>query len=122
MGVPSDAISREIGMCQETSLPIERAAVTMETLGKEEHDVCKLLHLVPYVTVGDFPEAERGDALPHLEGLPDGLVGLILTNLRGVVLYTEECVIVCGSERGEGGRVETEFGVIPSLWENNFSY
>lgn len=122
MGVPSDAIPREIGMCQETSLTIERAAVTMETLGEEEHDVCKLLHLVPYVTVGDFPETEWGDALPHLEGLPDGLVGLVLADLRGVVLYTEECVIVCGSERGKGGRVETGFGVIPSSWENHFSH
>lgn len=90
-------------MCQEAPLAIERAAVTVETLGEEEHNVGKLLHLVPYVAVGDFPETKRGDALPHLEGLPDGLVGLVLTHFWGVVLYAEECVIVC--ERGEWERV-----------------
>lgn len=95
MGVPTDAIAGEIGVCQEAPLTIERAAVTMETLSKEDHNVCKLLNLVPYVAVGDFPETERRDALPHLKGLPDGLVGLVLTHLRGVVLYAEECAIVC---------------------------
>lgn len=89
MGVPTEADTGEIGVCQEAPLAIERAAVTMETLAEEEHNVGKLLHLVPYVTVGDFPEAKRGDALPHLEGLPDGIMGLVLTHLRGVVLYTE---------------------------------
>lgn len=101
MGVPTDAVTREIGMCQKAPLAIEWAAVTVETLGEEEHDVGKLLHLVPYVTVWDFPETKRGDALPHPEGLPDGLVGLVLTHLRSVVLYTEVCVIVCGD--GGGG-------------------
>lgn len=102
MGVSTDAITREVGVCQESSLAIERAAVAVETFGEEDHDVGKLLHLVAYVTVGDFPETEGGDALPHLEGLPDGLVGLILAHLRGVVLYTEECVIVCVGEVRQG--------------------
>lgn len=95
MGVSTDAITGEVGVCQKASLAIERAGVTVETLGEEDHDIGKLLHLVTYVTVGDFPEMERGDALPHLEGLLDGLVGLVLAHLWGVVLYTEECVIVC---------------------------
>lgn len=58
----------------------------METLGEEDHDVGKLLHLVADVAVGDFAEAEGRDALPHLEGLPDGLVSLVLAHLRCVVL------------------------------------
>lgn len=90
MGVPTDTIAGEIGMCQEAPLSIEWAAVPMETLGEEEHDVCKLLDLVSYVTVRDFPETKWGDALPHLEGLPDGLLGLVLTHLRAVVLYTKD--------------------------------
>lgn len=92
MSVSTDANAREIGVCQETPLAIKWAAVTVETLSKEYHDVSKLLHFVPYVAVGNFPEAKRGDALPHLEGLPDGLVGLILTHLWGVVLYTKQRV------------------------------
>lgn len=100
MGVPADAIAGEIGMCQEAPLAIERAAVTMETLGEEDHNVCKLLHLVSYVAVWDFPETERRDALPHLEGVPDGFVGLVLAHLGAVVLYAEEGVIVWVCEGG----------------------
>lgn len=96
-------------MCQEAPLAIKRGAVAMETLRKEEHDVGELFHLVPYVTVGDFPEAKRGDALPHLEGLLDGLVGLELAHLWGVVLYTEECVSV--DVRKERNILFTHLGV-----------
>lgn len=90
MGVAADAVSGEIGMGEESTLPVKGTAVTMEALAEEDHDVCKLLHFVPYVAVGDFAEPERRDALPHLEGLPDGLIGLVLTHLGGVILYTEE--------------------------------
>lgn len=88
MGVATDADSREEGVGKESTLPVKGTAVTMEPLTEEDHDVCELFHLVPDVAVGDFPEAERGDALPHLEGLPDGLVGLVLANLGGVILDT----------------------------------
>lgn len=77
-------------MGEESTLPVKGTAVTMETLAEEDHDVCKLLHFVPNVAVRDFPEPERSDALPHLEGLPDGLISLILAYLGGVILYTEE--------------------------------
>lgn len=62
----------------------------METLSEEDHDVSKVLHFIPDVTVGDFSETQRSDALPHLEGFPDGLMGLVLPDLWGVVLYPEE--------------------------------
>lgn len=58
----------------------------MKTLSEEDHDVGKLLHLVAYVAIGYFAEAEWRDALPHLEGLPDGFMGLVLAHLWGVVL------------------------------------
>lgn len=116
MGVPTDAVTGEVGVGQEAPLAVKRAAVTMESFSKEDHNVCKLLHLVPYVTVGDFPEPEWGDALPHLEGLLDGLVGLVLTHLRGVVLYTERWVIACvGVREGRLGKGETTLRVMSSL-------
>lgn len=37
--VSSDAGAREVGMGQEAPLSIERRAITMETRGKENHDV-----------------------------------------------------------------------------------
>lgn len=108
VGVATDAVSREVGVSKESALSVEGTGVAMETLAEEDHDVCKLLHLVPNVVVGDFPEAERSDTLPHLEGIPDGLVGLVLAHLRGVILYTD---------KRERGRVKTGHrGVI------NFSF
>ena len=86
MGVPANAVAREVGVRQEAPLAIEGAAVTVETLSEEQHDVGELLHLVSDVAVGDLAEGQRGHALPHLEGLPDGLVGLELAHLGGVVL------------------------------------
>lgn len=43
--VSSDAGAGEVGVGQESSLSIKRRAVTMETRGKEDHDV-RLLTLV----------------------------------------------------------------------------
>jgi len=91
VGVPPDAVAGEVGVSQEAALSIERAAVPVETIGEEEHNVGELLHLVPDVAVGDLPETKRGDGLPHLEGIPDGLVALVLAHLRGVVLYAARC-------------------------------
>lgn len=96
VGVSTDAVARKVGVCQEAPLTIEGAAVAVETLCEEDHDVGELLHLVPYVAVGNLSETERRDALPHLEGLPDGLVGLVLPHLGRVVLNTEE-----GQGRGD---------------------
>ena len=86
MGVPADAVAREVGVRQEAPLAIEGAAVAVETLGEEEHDVSELLHLVTDVAVGDLAEGQGGHLLPHLEGLADGLVRLVLAHLGGVVL------------------------------------
>lgn len=103
MRVAPDAGAWEVGVGEESPLAIKWTTVAVETLGEEDHDVGKLLHLVADVAVGDFAEAERRDALPHLEGLPDGFVGLVLTHLRGVVLNSGRASgSVCGyaSERG----------------------
>lgn len=85
--VSPDAIPREVSVSQEATLAIEGCAVAMETLGKGQHDVCKLVDLVPDVAVRDLPEGERDHALPDPEGFPDGLVRGTFANLRGVVLY-----------------------------------
>lgn len=77
-------------MCQEATLAIKGTAVAVEALGEEEHDVGKVLDLVPYVAIGDLAEPQRGYALPDFEGFPDGLVGLILAHFGCIVLYTEE--------------------------------
>lgn len=89
MGVSPDPVAGKIGVCQKTALTIKRAAVAMETLRKKDHDVGKLLHLISYVAVWDLPEAKWCDSLPNFEGPPDGLVGLVLAHLRGVVLYAK---------------------------------
>lgn len=99
VGVAADAVSREVGVGKESTLPVKGTAVAMETLTEEDHDVRKLLHLVPYVAVGDLPEAERGDALPHLEGIPDGLVGFVLAHFGGVILYPGRLKQAVGEER-----------------------
>ena len=91
VGVSADAVTGEIGVCQESPFTVEWTAVSVETLSEEDHDVGELLHFVPYVAVRDFPEAKRSDALPHLEGLPDGFMGFVLSHLWGVVLYTARC-------------------------------
>lgn len=76
-------------MRQEPALAVEGTGVAMETFGKEDHYVCEVRALVRYVAVGDLAEPQGRDVLPHLEGSPDGLVRLILPDLRGVVLNTE---------------------------------
>lgn len=76
-------------MRQESALAIEGAAVAMETIGKEEHDVGEVLDLVPYVAVGDLAEPQRGHALPDFEGFSDSLMGLILSHFGSIVLYTK---------------------------------
>lgn len=92
-------------MRQEATLAIKWTAVIMETLSKEDHDVCKVLHFVTNVAVGDFPEMEGGDTLPDCEGLPDGLIGLVFTHLGGIVLYTEE-LCECVKEKCVKGMTE----------------
>ena len=87
MRVPADAVAGEVGVRQEAPLAVEGRAVAVETLGEGEHDVGELVHLVADLAVRDLPEGERDGALPHLEGLADGLVRPSLAHLGGVVLY-----------------------------------
>ena len=88
--VSSYAVAGEVGVCQEPSLAIERAGISVEPVGEEEHDVREVGGLVLNVTVRDLSEAQRRDTLPHLEGSSDGVVGFVLPDLGGVVLYAEE--------------------------------
>lgn len=62
----------------------------MKALGEEDHDVGVVFDLVADVAVGHLAESQRRHALPHLEGLPDGFVSLVLTHLGGVILYAGE--------------------------------
>lgn len=87
MRVSSDAVSGEVSVSQEAALAVEGRAVTVETFGEGEHDVCKLVDLVSDVAVRDLSEGERDHALPHLEGFSDGFVCGTFADLRGVVLY-----------------------------------
>lgn len=87
VGVAPDAVPREEGVRQESSLAVKRRAVAVETLGEGQHDVGVLVHLVSYVAVRNLPEGYRDDAFPDLEGFADGLIRGPLADLRGVVLY-----------------------------------
>lgn len=87
MRVSPDAVSREVSVGQEAALAVKRRAVTMETLCKGQHDVCKLVDLVSDVAVGNLSEGDRDRALPHLEGPSDGLIRGLFADLWGVVLY-----------------------------------
>lgn len=88
VGVAPYARPGEVGVGQEASLSIKRRAVTVETRSKDDGDV----H-VPLATlqgaVGNRLEVEWRHALPHVEGSPDGLVGLARPHLRGHILNTE---------------------------------
>lgn len=96
MRVAPDAVAREVGMSQEAALAIKWCAVAMETLGKGQHDVCKLVDLVSDLAVGNLSEGDRDRALPHLEGFSDGFIRGPFADLWGVVLYA----VIKSGERG----------------------
>lgn len=85
--IPPNAVPREVGVSQESSLAIKRCAVAVEAVCEGQHDVRVLVHLVPYVAVRNLPEGERDHAFPDPEGFTDGFVRGPLAHLRGVVLY-----------------------------------
>lgn len=87
MRVSPNAVSGEVGVSQEAALAVKRRAVSMETLCKGQHDVCKLVDLVSDLAVGNLSEGDRDRALPHLEGFSDGFIRGPFADLRGVVLY-----------------------------------
>lgn len=89
VGVPSDVGAWEVGMGQEATLAIERRAVTVETLSKEDHDIGLLLVALTDVGIGYLSEVQRRGTLPHTERLADGLERGILPHLGGVVLDAE---------------------------------
>lgn len=87
MRVSSNAVAGEVSVSQEATLAIERRAVAVEALCEGQHDVCKLVHLVPDLAVRDLPEGERDGRLPHFERPPDGFICGAFANFRSVVLY-----------------------------------
>lgn len=61
-------------MSQKSPKAIKGRAVSMESRGKEHHDVSLLFPLLPDVLVGHLPENQRRGLLPHPESLSDSLV------------------------------------------------
>lgn len=90
MCVSANAGAREVSMSQEAPLTIKGRAVTMETVGKRQHDVGKLVHLVSNLAVRNFSKSEWDGTLPHFEGFSDGFICGTFADLRGVVLYAVE--------------------------------
>lgn len=84
--VTSDPLAREVRVGQKASFPIKWRAITMKAFSEEKHDVCEPFGPFSYLVVWNFPKLEWCDRLPNLEGLPDGLVSLILSHFRRVVL------------------------------------
>lgn len=74
MRVPAHPGSREVGVSQEASFPIEGGAVPVETRGEEDHDVRLFPSAIFDLLVRDFIKGQRGHALPDSECPPDGFV------------------------------------------------
>lgn len=89
MRVPSDSGAREIGVGQEASFTVKGRAVAMETRGEEDHDV-GLLPLALDLRVRDLLKGERRDGLPHIEGLADGPLRVLLPHFGSEVVYAVE--------------------------------
>lgn len=73
-------------MSQKSPKAIKGRAVSMESRGKEHHDVSLLLPLLPDVLVGHLPENQWRGLLPHPESSSDSLVRVVPTQLLRVVL------------------------------------
>lgn len=79
----------KVGMGQEAPLAIEGWAVSVETWSEDDGDVH--IFLAPLqLAVGHSLEAQRRHALPHVEGSPNGVVGLLSTHFGCHVLYAAE--------------------------------
>lgn len=85
--VPTDAVTREVSVCQEAALAVERGAVSVKAVGEGQHDVGVLVDLPSDLAEGNLPEGERDGALPNLKGLSDGVMRGSLAHFGGVVLY-----------------------------------
>jgi len=85
--VSPDAVTGEVSMCKKATLSVKRRAVAVEAFRKGQHDVGILVDLPSDVAEGDLSEGERDNALPHFEGLSDGIISGSFTHFGGVVLY-----------------------------------
>lgn len=75
MRVPPDTRAGKVGVGEETALSVEGGAVAVEPGGEDDGDV----HVSPAGLEGAVRnglEAQGGHALPHVEGPPDGVMGL----------------------------------------------
>lgn len=79
----------KVGMGQEAPLAIEGWAVSVETWSKDDGDVHVFLAPLQ-LAVGHSLKAQWRHALPHVEGSPNGVVGLLSTHFGCHVLYAAE--------------------------------
>lgn len=86
--VPSHPRTREEGVSQRPPFTIKERHVSMVPGGKEQHDI-RPFAAIFYIMVKDLLKMQGRHLLPNAEGPPDGLVGLLLANSRGVVLNAE---------------------------------
>lgn len=84
--VAPDARPWKVGVCQEAALAVEGRAVAVETRGEDDGDVHVLLGPLQ-LAVGHRLEAQRRHVLPHVEGSPNGVVGLLGAHFGRHVLY-----------------------------------
>lgn len=85
MRISSDSRPWEVGVCQKAALAIEGGAVAMKARGEDDGDVHVHLGALQ-LAVGHSLEAQGGHVLPHVEGPPDGVVGLLSTHFGRDVL------------------------------------
>lgn len=80
MDIATDAVTREVGMCEGSALSVERVSVTVISSGELDEDV------------GSWElglcEFEHGDVAPDLEGGDEHASGGRSLHIRRVVLYT----------------------------------
>lgn len=84
--VTSYSRPRKVSMGKKASLSVKRGAVAMETRSKDDGDVHVFLGPLQ-LAVGHGLEAQRCHALPHVEGSPNGVVGLAGAHFGCHVLY-----------------------------------
>lgn len=84
--VTPDARPWKVGVRQEAALAVEGGAVAVETRGEDDGDVHVLLGPLQ-LAVGHRLEAQRRHVLPHVEGSPNGVVGLLGAHFGRHVLY-----------------------------------
>lgn len=93
--VPSNARAWEVGVGEESPLPVEGRAVAVKARGEDDGDV----HVTPARLQGAVRnglEAQGRHALPHVKRPADGVVSLPGTHLWRDIFNAVERMCVCG--------------------------